>query len=132
MLEVGVNGVTDVTGFGLIGHAYEMAEASGVTIELEARKVPLMERTLELARQGVVTRTHKTNLAHLGERFSSTCDDDALTAVLADAQTSGGLLISLPADRADRLIAALKQRNTRAAAVVGRVTPRSDHSVVLS
>ena len=131
MLEVGVHAVTDVTGFGLIGHAHEMADASGVTIELTATSVPLLENALRLARDGIVTRTHKSNLEHLGERFSSKGVDETLVKLLADAQTSGGLLISVPPDRVDALVAALKARNTRAAAVVGKTMPPSDRSVSL-
>ena len=58
--------------------------------------------------------------------------DGTLVAVLADAQTSGGLLIAVPADRVNKLIAGLKERNTRSAAIVGRVTPRSKHAIVVT
>jgi selenide,water dikinase len=131
MLEVGVRAVTDVTGFGLVGHAHEMAEASGVTLEFEAMRVPLLEGTMRWARKGIVTRTHRDNLGFLAERFAAEGIDETLIKVLADAQTSGGLLIAVPPDRADQLVDALKQRNTRAAAVVGQVGKRSDCTVVL-
>ena len=131
MLEVGVHAATDITGFGLVGHAHEMAAASGVTIELETQAVPLMERALELAGAGVLTRAYTSNLAYLGEKIDVGSADKTLVAVLADAQTSGGLLLAVSADRVDRLIEALKRRNTRAAAVVGRITPRSEHTLVL-
>jgi len=127
----GVHAVTDITGFGLIGHAYEMADASGITIELDAARVPLLDRTIDLARDGVVTRAHKSNLEHLGERFASNDVDDTLMKVLADAQTSGGLFIAVSPGRVDTLIAALKRQQTRAASVVGRVTARSEHTVVV-
>ena len=132
MLEVGVHGVTDVTGFGLVGHAHEMADASGVTIEIEAASVPLLEGTLRLAGDGIVTRIHKDNLGYLGDRFTAKGVDETLVKVLADAQTSGGLLISVPPDRAERFVDALKQRKTRAAVVVGRVLPRSQRTVVVT
>jgi len=131
MLEVGVHGVTDITGFGLVGHANEMAEASGVTIEIDAASVPLLKRTLEFARQGIMTRAHKATIDHVGARLKIEIDDQVLVGVLSDAQTSGGLLISVAPDRADRLIDALKKRNTRAADVIGQVAPKSDYSVVL-
>ena len=131
MLEVGVHAATDITGFGLVGHAHEMAAASGVTIELETQAVPLMEKALELAGAGVLTRAYTSNLAYLGEKIDVGSADKTLVAVLADAQTSGGLLLAVSADRVDRLIEALKRRNTRAAAVVGRITPRSEHTLVL-
>ncbi len=131
MLEVGAHGVTDITGFGLIGHAHELAEASGVTIEIDASAVPLLNRTMEFARQGVLTRAHKATLDHLGERFDGGGVEEAIIGVLADAQTSGGLLIAIASDRVDRLIEDLRARDTKAAAVVGRVAERSDRSVAL-
>lgn len=132
MLEVGVNAVTDITGFGLIGHAHEMAEASGVTIELNAGSVPLLENTLRLARDGTVTRAHKSNLEYLGDRFSAEGVDETLVKVLADAQTSGGLLIAVPAERADRIVEALRTHGTRAAAAVGAAFSDSGKTVRLN
>lgn len=131
MLEVGVHGVTDITGFGLVGHAHEMAEASGVTIEIDAAGVPLMKRTHEFASQGIMTRAHKGTIEHLGDRLQVEIADEALVGVLCDAQTSGGLLITIPADRADQLVALLEKNDTRAAAIIGRVMPKSERTVVL-
>ncbi len=131
MLEVGVSGVTDITGFGLIGHAYEMAEASGVTVTLEASRVPLLEQTLTLACDGIVTRAHKATLEHLGDRLSCQGVDETLVKVLADAQTSGGLLIAVSADRVDQLVASLTRLKTRSAAMIGAVEPSGAHTVVL-
>ncbi len=130
-IEVGVHSATDITGFGLIGHTHEMAEASGVTIELTATSVPLMALTMDLARQDFVTRAHKSNLEFLGDRFAVNGVDETLIKVLADAQTSGGLLLAVAPDRADKLVAALKKRNTRAAAIIGRATQRSKKTVQL-
>ena len=124
MIEVGVRAATDITGFGLIGHAFEMAEASQVTLEIEAGKVPLLEQTLEFAARGVVTRMHKDTLNHLGDKLQVADVDPTLVKVLADAQTSGGLLIAVPQERADRLVAALKKHDAPCAALVGRVMPQ--------
>ena len=132
MVEIGVGGVTDITGFGLIGHAHEMAEASGVTLEIDASSVPLLTDTLTLAKKKMLTRAHKSNLEHLGDRFNPGTTDDMLVKVLADAQTSGGLLISVSPDRADALVAACKKNNTRAAAIIGRAEPQSGHSVTIT
>ena len=130
-LAVGVHSATDVTGFGLIGHASEMADASGVTIELRASDVPLLENTLALARKKMLTRAAGTNLEYLGDRFTVHNVDEMLVKVLADAQTSGGLLLSVAEDRADRLVAALKEQKTRAAAIVGYVVAKTDQAIVL-
>ena len=130
-LAVGVHSATDVTGFGLIGHASEMADASGVTIELRASEVPLLENALALARKKMLTRAAGTNLEYLGDRFTVHNVDEMLVKVLADAQTSGGLLLSVAEDRADRLVAALKEQQTRAAAIVGYVVAKTDQAIVL-
>lgn len=121
MVEVGVHAATDVTGFGLVGHAFEIAEASGVTLEIVASSVPLLERTMELAGKKMLTRAHKATMGYLGERLDAGEADVMLANVLCDAQTSGGLLMCVAADREDRLVSALKERGTPCAAVIGRV-----------
>jgi selenide,water dikinase len=121
-VKVGVNACTDITGFGLLGHAFELAEASNVTLMLEASKVPLLARTLEFARQGVLTRTHKTTQAFLGDKLLvDDAVEPALAGVLMDAQTSGGLLLSVSAARCDALLSELSARDAICAAQVGRV-----------
>jgi selenide,water dikinase len=132
MLEVGVSAATDITGFGLIGHAFEMADASGAVLEIDAAHVPLMNLALRLAREGVLTRAQKSNLAHVGDRLQVGRVDEALVKVLADAQTSGGLLISVPAERADGLVAALAARRSPCAAVIGRVLPGPEPGIRLN
>lgn len=131
MLEVGIHSVTDITGFGLIGHTHEMAEASGVTIELHAASVPLLVGAIKWASKGLLTRAYRASLEYLGDRLTVGGVDETLLNVLADAQTSGGLLIALDADRADALVEALRRRNTRAAAVIGRVAAQSDQTIAL-
>ncbi|TWT41798.1 Selenide, water dikinase [Phycisphaerae bacterium RAS1] len=128
----GVHACTDVTGFGLVGHVFEMAEGSDVTITLHAARVPLMARTLEFARQGVLTRTAKASAEHVGARLVVDPGvEEALAGVLMDAQTSGGLLLSLPADRAEALVQSLRAVATPCAAVVGEVMPTADVRVIV-
>jgi selenide,water dikinase len=129
--EVGAHAVTDVTGFGLIGHAFEMADASGVTIEISATAVPLIGRTLELAAAGALTRTYKSTLEHLGPRCQTEGVDDLLVHVLADAQTSGGLLMAIPDTKVDETLARLKARKTSCAAEIGRVLDQAPSGVIL-
>jgi len=131
VVEVGVNAVTDITGFGLVGHAFELADASGVTLEIDAAGVPLMARTLEFAGQGIVTRMHKDTLAYLGRKLVVEGVDPTLVNVLCDAQTSGGLLISVPADRTDALVASLNKHGAPCAAVIGRVAESGRHAIRL-
>jgi selenide,water dikinase len=105
MVAVGVHACTDVTGFGLLGHLHEMVEASGCAAELELAKVPLFDRALDYARQGVKPgRT--ADVAAWAEEFSAweaDADRGLWMSVLCDPQTSGGLMIACAAADADRL-----------------------------
>lgn len=128
---VAAHAVTDVTGFGLIGHACEMADASGVTIEISAGAVPLIGRTLELAAAGVVTRAWKSTLENIGPGFRNEGADETRMRVLADAQTSGGLLLAVPPDRAADAVARLKSAGVAWCAEVGKVLPRGNVGIIL-
>ena len=101
MLSCDVHGCTDVTGFGLIGHAYEMAMASRVTIEIDSRAVQFLPGAVEYARQGAISGGLKNN-----REFASSCVEgqSEVDELLYDPQTSGGLLISLPAEDAPKLL----------------------------
>ncbi len=131
MLELSVQAATDITGFGLVGHASEMAVASDVTIEIETSSVPLLQHTLELAGKKQLTRAYRSNMAYLGDQLRIESVDDLLVNVLADAQTSGGLLMAISLDRVDALLSALNAQNTKAAVVIGAVSAKSSHRVVL-
>jgi selenide,water dikinase len=121
-VKIGVNACTDITGYGLVGHVFEMVEASNVTIVLETAEIPLLARTLEFARLGLLTRTHRTTRSFVGERLEVADKvEPALAGVLMDAQTSGGLLLSVPAKRCDALIGELQRGGAICAAVVGLV-----------
>jgi selenide,water dikinase len=125
MLEVGVHAATDVTGFGLLGHLREMLAASGVGAELHAAAVPVLPGTLDLLAQGYVPGGSRRNLDAVHAWITvAPAVPDHVPLLLADAQTSGGLLIAAPADRAAQLQAALQAHGTPAA-VIGRLT--SDH-----
>lgn len=123
MIEVGVHAATDVTGYGLVGHASEMARGCGFAIDLSLKSVPIIPGTLELLERGIVPGgTHRNLAGVLGssEWDSSVTDNQKL--LMCDAQTSGGLLIAVAADKCDALIAALIAAETPAAAVIGAVT----------
>jgi selenide,water dikinase len=116
MREAGVTAATDVTGFGLLGHLRRMLEASGVAAAIDAAAVPLLDpRVLELARADVVPGGTKRNLAHVRSTTDFGGLDDVERAVLADAQTSGGLLIAT--GRPDELRAGLGAVDARAAEI---------------
>ena len=115
----GVHACTDVTGFGLIGHATEMAEASGVTIELAAAALPLYDGVLDMAaanRSGGML----SNRTHFASGLDAEGVDPALLDVCFDPQTSGGLLVALAPDAVSRAVAALEAAGDLAA-VVGDV-----------
>jgi selenide, water dikinase len=92
------NAVTDVTGFGLLGHAHEMASRSEVRIVLDAERLPALEGALELAKVGVLTGGDRRNREFAGPHVTSTAAPE-LEALAYDPQTAGGLLISVPAER---------------------------------
>jgi selenide,water dikinase len=121
---------TDVTGFGLIGHASGMAAASNCTLEIDAVGVPLLEGALELA-SGNVPGGGRTNRQHFSARalFTRSLPEN-LSDLLFDPQTSGGLLISFGAEAVD---VALQQLRTAGcpAAIIGRVTPQGKHLIVV-
>ena len=104
------NAVTDVTGFGLFGHVHETAERSGVRIRIDASAMPALDSALEIARQGVRTGDPR-NRDFAAPHVSSDGVDDDLLALGYDAQTAGGLLISLPADKALSLEAEFRARD---------------------
>jgi len=125
-----VHGCTDITGFGLIGHATEMAVASGVTIELDASAIPVFDGIGPLVaanRSGGLAsnRTHFAARVHLASP-----DAEALADLLFDPQTSGGLLVAVGADIADTVQARLTAAGVPAARV-GRASGPSNHALVI-
>jgi selenide,water dikinase len=122
MLAVGVHAATDVTGFGLLGHLSTLLEASGAAAELAAAAVPLLPGARDLAERGAVPGGTTRNAASSAAvvTFADRVDATA-RLLLADAQTSGGLLIAVAPERTDALVAALVREATPAAAVIGRV-----------
>ncbi len=122
----GVHALTDVTGYGLAGHACEMAEGASLTFAIEVGKLPLIEGAEPLAVPRYYTRASKTNREFLQGRLRVEPGVDPLRLEFAfDAQTSGGLLIAIAADRVSLLIQQLRDRGASAAAIVGRVEQRS-------
>ena len=123
MAEYPVNGCTDVTGFGLLGHALEMATASKVAITIFAENVPLLAEVPDLVQMGLVPAGSFSNRNFCSDHIRRLkAIDPMLLDILADAQTSGGLLISLPGDRAPALLEDLKAGGVPDAAIIGRAT----------
>ena len=129
MVEAGAHAATDVTGFALLGHAWEMARASNVTFELEASRVPLIPGARQLAAQGLLTSGDKSNRRYVGEDVSiDKVISTEMASLLFDPQTAGGLLISVGEQRADALLLRLRE-DYRDAAIIGRVVERGIHLI---
>jgi selenide,water dikinase len=118
-LEVGVNAATDVTGFGLLGHLREVLVASGLAARIDATRIPVIPGVRDLIARGMVAGGTVRNLAFVSPdvEWSGLSEDEQL--LLADAQTSGGLLLAVDPARSGALVAALQRHNTPAAAVIG-------------
>ncbi len=122
MQEIGVNAATDVTGFGLLGHAYEMAVGSKVGFKIWASKVPIFHEALSLITEGFVPGGTNNNRYYLQDKVSLPNSIDwEHSTLLFDAQTSGGLFISVAASKIDHLTAELKQRGVEIVAIIGEV-----------
>jgi selenium donor protein len=118
-----VSACTDVTGFGLLGHLLEMTSASSVEAEVWAAKVPTLEEALEWATAGIVPGGTRDNLDHVAGSVEWSPEiPEVEKLVLCDAQTSGGLLISLSERRAGSLLAALHEAGIEDAAIIGKIT----------
>jgi selenide,water dikinase len=129
MVEWGVRAATDVTGFALLGHAWELARASGVTLEIESAAVPVIPGARELASAGLLTSGDKSNRTYVGEdvRLAESVTVE-MGRLMFDPQTAGGLFISIEASKAEGLLADLR-RTYADAAVVGRVRERGPHLI---
>jgi len=123
MLEVGVHAATDVSGFGLLGHLHAMLNASRVGARVYLDRVPVLDEAWELAARECVPDGSYNNYRYLRDDviWDAGIPVDA-QVVLCDAQTSGGLLIAVPSERVDALVAALRERGTPAAAIIGEIT----------
>lgn len=137
-LSTAVHAATDITGFGLAGHAQQMAKASGVEFEISMSKLPVLDGALAMLRDGFLTKAHRTNREYTSAGLSI---DKALGGcvqvdqrpeqnILFDPQTSGGLLLSVAKEHADACVAALKTQFPRTAAI-GFVKDKSSQAFVL-
>ena len=122
MVAVGVSAATDITGFGLLGHALEMAQASGVKMVISASKVPLLKEALEFVRLGLVPEGDYENLRFCEKLVEISPEvTQELVFLLHDAQTSGGLLVSVPREKAKAFYQELLKKGVFEAAEIGYV-----------
>jgi selenide, water dikinase len=132
MNRIGVHAGTDVTGFGLLGHLSEMLIASQVGAEVHVASVPLIEGLRPLAEAGSFPGGSVRNLRAVRPTIVAEEIDELMLRILADAQTSGGMLIAVAQDRLDDLLHALVAEHTLAAAVIGQIIEDDCASIVLT
>ena len=126
-----VNSCTDITGFSLIGHSYEMASGSDKTINIFTESLPILNDALEYARMGIIPEGMYNNLEYLQNLF--TCSNNIsqeMKDILLDPQTSGGLLLSMPEKDALEYMSRIELYNpwTR---IIGEVTDKKDYSIII-
>jgi selenide,water dikinase len=131
MAQVGVSGCTDITGFGLMGHCFEMAEASRVTLEIWKDRIPIIQGAIEFASMGLIPGGAYLNKNYLKGKVQLKNVDLPVEDVIFDPQTSGGLLIALQEDKVDRFMDILNPVSKFEIMVVGRVREREEFAVVV-
>ncbi len=127
----GANSVTDVTGFGLLGHALEMAVGGQVTIKINYKTIPLIANTLEYANMGLIPAGSYSNKNYIGDQVRFINDiPENMKDVLYDPQTSGGLLIAIPKEKADQILKELENSPTKYA-IIGEVVEKEEHYLLV-
>ena len=129
--KIDVNSVTDITGFGLLGHALEMAKASDVSIHINSKEVPIIEETIDMARMGIIPSGMYRNKQYIENDVDMNSVDTAIRDILYDPQTSGGLLISVKEKYADKLIKDMKDNGSIEAKIIGHVTTKGDKYITV-
>jgi selenide, water dikinase len=129
-----VNGCTDITGFGLLGHLCEVAEASKVSISIEASRVPVLDKAYDFSNMGIIPEgSHKNKEFYQKKINCNLAARDPLEMILYDPQTSGGLLISAPASKTDLIISAMNDQGyPYETAVIGKVEAGSPGKITVN
>lgn len=132
MLEVGVNACTDITGFGLLGHACGMVEKGEVGMELHVTSIPLFPEALRFAQMGLVPGGTHRNREFRSNMIEPAYEiPDEMLSILFDPQTSGGLLISVPGDKAEVLLQKLHRDGIEEAAIIGEVLTQPKGRIIV-
>lgn len=128
MLKIGVNAATDVTGFGLLGHLAEMCEASNVSANINYTNLPFLPSVKETAKKGILPGGTKRNLNFIKDKVNFHRNLDDIDKLLcADAQTSGGLLISLPSHKAEKYIEEFNKLSDIKAFIIGEIIEKDTY-----
>lgn len=132
MKQFDVNGCTDITGFGLAGHAYEMAAGSKCTVVLESKTIPMVMGAKDYAQMGIIPAGTYRNRDYIsGKYIAFEHVEEWVMDVLFDPQTSGGLLITLPGDQAEAMMTELGNVLKTPFAVIGRIEAAREHALVI-
>ena len=126
-----VNSVTDITGFGLLGHAFEMAEGSQVSLIINSQQIPIISKAKDYASMGLVPGGAYSNQNHIGDnvKFNENVSN-AIKDILFDPQTSGGFLISIPKEFSDDLMEELRTSPTEYA-IIGEVVEKQETYILV-
>lgn len=126
-----VNACTDITGFSLIGHSYEMASGSNKTIEIFSNSIPILSNTLKYAKMGIIPEGMYNNLEYLKDIFKCSSNvSQEMQDILLDPQTSGGLLLSMPEKDAKEYLSRMEVYNPWTK-IIGQVTNKYDYSIII-
>lgn len=127
----GINSVTDITGFGLLGHALEMAVGAEVTIKINSNNIPIIQKAIEYANMGLIPAGSYDNKSYIGDgvKFSNHIPE-TMKDILYDPQTSGGLLIAIPKAKAGKLLKELENSPTKYA-IIGEVVEKEEHYLLV-
>ncbi len=131
MVEYGAHACTDITGFGFLGHAFELAQASGVDLEIDFSSLPVMPEAYEMLKAEAIAGGLWTNKAYVMAHVETVGLSDDEVNIMCDPQTSGGLLISIPKPGAIALLRALKARGMGYAAIVGKVLAKGKGRIIV-
>jgi selenide, water dikinase len=130
MADFNVHACTDITGFGLLGHACEMVQGTGVGMEVDSQAVPILPGVNEYCRQGLVPGGTRRNREFRSDMIEARVSED-MVIILFDAQTSGGLLLSLPPADGETLVEKMHHEGIKDAAIVGRVVANPEEHILI-
>ncbi len=122
-----IRAATDITGFGLAGHAVQMGRASNKTLQMNFKDLPVFDRTFYFIEKGNLTKAHRTNKEYVSEEFLAEGLTDLQRQVFYDPQTSGGLLLSVRKELAESVVTSLQRKNNYAT-IIGEVADFQNQS----
>ena len=133
IVELGVRTATDVSGFGLLGHLSEICKASKVTAEINYNMLPLLPGTLKLANDGIIPGGTKRNLSY-AESFTQFHEDrtEIEKLITSDAQTSGGLLISISPEKSESFLQLFNKQSSIKAREIGKITKQRENAIFVT